>query len=231
MFPSLLLKFKAWLRQWLMVDAPKQLNAGGEKPISIRDGAAQLVDRARMGDQNAIALICQVRDNAQKKQPRAQKAYKALMDYVQKNPVTKNWSFGEDAAYKAEIDSIAEHLKGTLIAGEDEYEKVVIEQVPDLASKSIGKAIVALANGPSLLANDECNRFKDVADSLSEGDRVAFMTGCKHGMRELDSIPQELQGPFLLGHILGTARRIQAVRLPNVAIGSCFPSVGAEFGE
>lgn len=225
MFPSLLLKFKAWLRAWLMMDGPKQLSAGSEKPSSIKDGAAQLVDRARQGDQNAIALICQVRDNAQKKNPRAVKSFKALMKYVKQNPVTKTWSFGEETANLAELDSIAHGLFG----GDEPYEQVIIEKVPELAAGSVNKAIVTLANGPSLMPEE--GRFQAVTDSLSEQDKEAFMMGYKHGVKELESIPIRLQCPFLLGHILGTARRIQAIRLPDVPVSVLSPQVGAELGE
>jgi hypothetical protein len=229
MFSLLLLKFKAMLRGWLMIDSPPMLGGELRKPATIKDGAAQLVERARQGDQNAMALIAEVGENAKKKVPRAMKAYDALLRYIKLNPVAKNWGFGEDAANKAELDSIANAIQGSLIAGE-EYATTVLGELPELAARNLNKAVVTLANGPSLLPEDG-TRFQEVRSSLSPEDENAFMAGYKHGINELASIPPKLVGAFLLGHVVGTARRIQAIRLPDVPISVLSSRVGAELGE
>ncbi len=210
---------KAWLRKWL--HEPPRINGG--KPASIKEGAAQLVERARLGDQNAMALMKQIGENAKKKQPRALKAYSALMVYIKANPVTKEMTFGEEV----ESDNIADDIHTAF--GAEDYCEVVFSKVPDLALRNINKAIVCLANGPSLLPDDE--HFKTVRESLSPEDEKAFMLGYKHGVKELDDVPEQFHCPFLLGHVLGTARRIQAVRLPKVPVSVLSPQVGMELGE
>lgn len=217
-------RIKAWLRSWLI--EPPRINGG--KPASIKEGAAQLVERARLGDQNAMALMKQIGENAKKKQPRALKAYTELMRYIKANPVTKTMAFGEEMTEESELDSIAHDIHSSFGASED-YCEVVFSKVPDLALRNINKAIVCLANGPSLLPDD--NHFKQVRESLSPEDEKAFMLGYKHGVKELDDVEEKYHCPFLLGHVLGTARRIQAVRLPKVPVSILSPQVGMELGE
>lgn len=217
-------RIKAWLRNWL--NEPSHV--GGGKPASIKEGAAQLVERARLGDQNAMALMKQIGENAKRKQPRALKAYTELMRYIKSNPVTKNMSFGEEMEEESELDSLAHGILG-MFAGEGDYCEVVFSKVQDLALKNVNKAIVTLANGPSLLPDD--THFKSVRASMSPQDDKAFMQGYKHGIKEMDDVPKDMHCAFLLGHVLGTARRIQAVRLPRVPVSVLSPSVGMELGE
>jgi hypothetical protein len=226
---QLLQKFKGWLRRWVNADVTIPPPRMGGKPATINDGAAQLVERARQGDQNAIALICQVRDNAKKGLPRAKQAVVALGRYIERNPVDSQGSMGEELAEEAETDALAEDVLDCCFEGD--YVEVVRELVPDLATKSIPKAIVALANGPSLLPADGATHITDVRDSLTDAEKKAFAKGYRQGMRELDDVPTGLQCAFLLGHILGTARRIQAVRLPGVPVSVLSPSAGFELGE
>lgn len=224
----LLQKFKGWIRRWVYSDTPHPVKMSG-RPTTIADGAGQLVERARVGDQNAIALICQVRDNAKKGHPRAKQGYKALQVYIENHPVVSQSSIGEELADEAEVCIIAEDVHNATFEGD--YVEVVREMVPELASKSIPKAIVALANGPSLLKRDGSTYITEVYDSLSDLEKTMFERGYKQGVSELASIPSGLQCAFLLGHILGTARAIQAVRLPGVPIRVLAPQTGSELGE
>lgn len=48
--------------------------------------AENLVRRARQGDQNAMAIICSVRDEAKKKNPKARSAFQALRNFIRLNP-------------------------------------------------------------------------------------------------------------------------------------------------
>ena len=51
--------------------------------------AGELVDRARVGDQNAMAIISLVRENSQKGNPRAIQAHRLMKNYIDKNPVNE----------------------------------------------------------------------------------------------------------------------------------------------
>jgi len=225
---QLLLKFKGWLRRWVYADTAHPPQMSG-RPTTVQDGAGQLVERARMGDQNALALICQVRDNAKQGNPRAKLGYKALQVYIENHPVVEQGTMGEDLADEAEVCIIAEDVNDAAFEGD--YVEVVREMVPDLAAKSIPKAIVALANGPSLLKRDGSTYITEVYDSLTDMEKTMFERGYKQGVTELAAIPSSLQCAFLLGHVLGTARAIQAVRLPGVPIRVLAPQTGSELGE
>jgi len=60
--------------------------------------AGQLVERARVGDQNAMAIISLVRDNSRKGNPRAQTSFTLIRDYIDKHPVSSQ--FGCDSEEK-----------------------------------------------------------------------------------------------------------------------------------
>lgn len=223
---QLLLKFKSWLRHWLSADIHPQMSG---RPTTIEDGAAQLVERARMGDQNAIALICQVRDNAKKGVPRAKAGMSALVKYIQANPVVSQNTMGEEIENEVEANQLARKVCNACFEGD--YVEVVREVVPDLASQSVPKAIVAIANGPSLLERDESTHILDVYKTLSKPEKAMFKNGFRHGISEMARIPGSLKCAFLLGHIFGTAHAIQAVRLPRVPVSVLSPQTGFELGE
>jgi len=234
----LLTRLKAMLRNFLqscvvalggIPQVPPQIGAA---PATIEDGAQQIIDRARQGDQNALALICQIRDNARKKNPRAMQAFKALKTYIDKNPIRMSVSFGEEMLHEQECDILAIELLDACF-GEEDYCSVVKELVPELAAKSMPKVITTLTNGPSLMIDSEGgNLFLEVRDSYpTEAEQNAFMVGMQYGIQELAQVPLNLQGAFLLGHVLGTARKFQAARLPDVPLKVLSPSLGAEFGE
>jgi hypothetical protein len=219
-------KLKNWLRNWL-IEAPTPPQMGGIlNPVTVSDGAGALVERSRAYDQNATALICEIRDRAKAGSPKAKKMAAALAAYIQKNPIQSFMSFGQE---ELEIDQLCEEVNSCF--GSEEYPEIVKLKVPDIASRSVNKAVVTLANGPSLLSRHGSTLLQDVSATLEEDEQKAFITGYRHGVEELNSIPRNLQLPFILGHILGSAKRIQAVRLPGMPISVLSPSLGAELGE
>lgn len=222
-----MVKLKMLLRRWLDI-TPSATQLHGQEPKTVEDGAAQLVERARQGDQNAIAMICTVRDSAKKGNPKARRGFAALERYIKANPPKNLPSFGEELARNRECDAVCQEMMAGF--GED-YCETVKKEVPAVAVLSLPKAIVTCANGPNLLQDGAQNLFHDVKDSFSEQEQKAFVLGIKHGISELDRIPQELQAPFIVGHVLGTARRIQAVRHPRTPLSILSARLGYEFGE
>lgn len=63
----------------------KSATMGGE---SMQTMIPNVVNRARSGDQNAMALIAMVRDNAKKGHPKAQESFALLSEYVRTHPVS-----------------------------------------------------------------------------------------------------------------------------------------------
>lgn len=224
----LLLKFKAWLRNWLMLDHQPSQMGGAGNPATISDGAAQLVERARAGDQNALAMICEIRDRAKAGNPRAKKSFQALEHFIKQNPFTQKPHFGQESV---EVDLLCQDVQ-SCFAGEADYVETVTTKMPEIASLNVNKAVVTLANGPNLLPENGLSKVKEVSDALGDEDKqAAFKQGYQHGMRELDGVPEHLREAFILGHLFGTARRIQAVRIPGVPVSILSPGFGLELGE
>lgn len=65
-------------------------NASIEKQ---REKAGELVERARQGDQNAMAIIALVRENRKKGNPRASCSFEFIQEYIQSHPIA---SFGAE---------------------------------------------------------------------------------------------------------------------------------------
>lgn len=99
---------KAWLdRRHMPKELPSaaaqvhgQLMAYEIRPQALRHaamafGAAQLVERSRMGDQNAMGMISAVADQANRGNPRAQTAAQLIHLYCQANPPPSLGPLGE----------------------------------------------------------------------------------------------------------------------------------------
>lgn len=212
-------KFRAALRNWLLQDSNPTMG-GILHPATIDDGAGNLVERARAGDENAQALMAEIRDRTKmgKEGPaKARKAYWAMLEYIKKHPVKSLVHFGQDSV---EIDKLCQNINFG-----DDYVEIVTQKVPEIASRSVNKAIVTLANGPSLLKS---SLISDVHQSLEGSNAKAFKAGYQQGLSELNSIPKQLWMPFVLGHVLGTAKRIQAIRCPGVSLNVLSPALGME---
>lgn len=221
-----IVSFKSWLRRWLQMEHTATMHG---QPMTPEQAAADIAERARLGDQIAMAIICEVRDNAKKGDPTAKKAYKLLEAYTARNPHQNLNSFdpniGEDEACDL----------ATQICGED-YGAAVIEAVPAVISQSPAKAVVTLANGPSLLPQEDgTNLIRTVAEKFEDPElRQAFATGAKHTVEALPllkSMSHDAQHALFLGYILGQARCIQAVRETDTPLSVLSPMVGWEMGE
>jgi hypothetical protein len=195
-------RFKSWLRAWLFPDV-----SFGSLPSSLTEVIADLVERARAGDQNAIAMICEIRDNANRGESRAKESAREIEQYIKKHPVT---DMGCDQLVR----------ETTAAFGADPYEKVLIEKVKPLAERNLKKAIVTVANGPSLLRGYR-ELIETFAENLSDNERDAFKLGAAQtsiALQAMRNFSHECQHALILGYVLGKARRIQAVRLPGVPI-------------
>lgn len=192
------------------------------QPTTVEQGARDLVERARAGDQVAMGIICQARDRAKQRDPAAMKGVKALHAYIKANP-PRSSQFGEE--YLA--DQLASKLE-ELLEDDESYLQAVRQVAPELGAKSLDKAITTLANGPAIAA-----KLTELRDSFEgEDEKKAFAIGAvKCNLNVPDDMPQECRNALLLGYLLGMAHRIQRVREPGVPIKLLSPSAGWELGE
>jgi hypothetical protein len=74
--------------EWLnkAIDKARYVIANKADQVASERHIADVVDRARAGDQNAMALISMVRSNAQKGNPRAIASERAFRNYMDKHP-------------------------------------------------------------------------------------------------------------------------------------------------
>jgi hypothetical protein len=220
--------FKSWLRKWLAIDTTASMHGA---PMSMEQAAADIANRARLGDQVAMAIICEVRDNAKKGDPKAKQAFKLLDQYTREhanNPENLNHydsTMGDDEAAD---------LASTMCGEEVDYAVAIRQKAPAAIQASNRKAIVTLANGPSLLPGER-NLVREVGETFqTEEEKEAFILGarfCAKALAAMQDMTHEAQHALLLGYVLGTARKIQAVREPNMPISVQSRIAGWELGE
>ncbi len=186
-------------------------------PTSLQGAIESIVRRARSGDQNAMALMALVRDNAKKGHPRAQQSYALLNEYVRNHPVNSNPRIGVD--YVALTQAVgAPRLNGELRSVE--YQ---IGVDPQLGADPVFADAVALSHGPKLTnprIGNMLSHFGGEAQSEIE-----------FGMAHRDSPNRKRNSGVNLGKILGHARRLQAVRMPGSSIKKFDANVGWELGD
>ncbi len=218
---------KGWLRKWLSIDTVTAKMHG--EPMTMEQAAADIAERARLGDQVAMAIICEVRDNAKKGDPKAKQAFKLLDQYTRETSHKMNHNDSTSSVGDDEAADLAASMGGEDFAG------AVIEKGPAAIEASNRKAIVTLANGPSLLPVAGYNPIRDIGQRFqTDEEKDAFILGakfCGKALAAMQEMSHEAQHALMLGYVLGTARKIQAVRLPNVPISVQSAVVGWELGE
>jgi hypothetical protein len=228
-------KLKTWLSKIFAPTSDAMMSAE-TTPETLQDLAAELVTRSRLGDQVAMAQMCLVREHAEKGHPGAKRSMAALTNYVKRHPIESTSRFGDEIRRDNEADRLAELMFATM-GNEEAYPRAVINLAPEIAKNDFNKAIVTLANGPSLLGNgNDVPIILAIANSFTDDQiRAAFARGvkyCENAMKDgYKELPPECQSMVRLGFLLGSARKIQAVRLPNVPISALSPEVGWELGE
>ena len=185
--------------------------------------AGELVERAREGDQNAMAIIACIRDGSKAGNPRAQQSAVYLKTYIDTHPVTADLGMevptgGARDIYRTEYRAYPEgdYFPDVDYFGEERWASTMI------------------ANGPTI-NNDQ---IKYLASSLGTEHKALFYA-MKHWrdkekleheaiLKHLDAITKQL---FVIGRVLGHARAIQDVRRPGSKISKFNPDVGWELGE
>ncbi len=116
---------------------------GGDPSNTQQAASASLVRRARAGDQNAMATLNLIRENAAKGEAKAVSMYDLLLAYCRQNPVDGTSSSAVDKAYVAAVrlshgeplsNSRIQDYAGTLSAGEEEAFVAGMYQRPSFGS-------------------------------------------------------------------------------------------------
>jgi len=171
--------------------------------------------RARQGDQNAMALIMGMREQAKRGNKRAQASLSLLRRIIRQRPAKRNVSFGFE-------------------------EKPAVKLLP--APKSIVESAASIiVNGPTMkpgalyhvLANNyNLKKFRFALWHALEPElRPAFFRGYKRG--DSLNVPTDLDeaDAYRLGNTLACAKQLQDFRAHTGRISDYYPVAGWELGE
>ena len=198
------------------------------KGSAIELAAADVVQRARQGDQNAMAVLTMVTDAAKGGDERAKVSYKALRSYAEKHPVSKTVNFGIEK--QAPVTKMLS--EATKTEHENHYSSAVAGLGGLVAKNSPGCMIVILADGPSLLGQTN-PRVEGILVGLPNDE---MRSACLFGLQSPGLTGgacrdnPHLSDAYMMGYCLGIARRMQAVK-NGAPISALSPSAGWELGE
>lgn len=176
--------------------------------------SAEIGERARLGDQNAMATIAAVRASAKKGSKKAIAALKAIIAWLKAHPVKmalRPVHFGADEALGLGALQAAPHAAPEIL--------------PTLrTADALLGAVILLANGPLLTKPT----IESLASSIEgEDERTRFRLGAAMAGKEppFDAFSSA-------GNVVGRARKLQAVRLgvPG-SIGRFSPGAAWELGD
>lgn len=188
-----------------------------------------VVRRARLGDQNAIAMITEVRKSALAGVPKALEAFDRLQKYATQNPVGK----GSPARVPPQAGRTPVHFmpgmrtapSAPMVIGKD----TMTVRMPD---KDVARAVTSLANGPALTTLYAATLIASLDVPRSKAFRFALANykDRPRVTRAADKYPQ-WTGAFYGGFATGKARAIQRIRDASVPLSELSDVVAWELGE
>jgi hypothetical protein len=195
----------------------------------VQKEARDFVIRARLGDQNAKAMLVMIRNSAAAGSKRALYVMRYLKHYIDNHPVVVNAKvgFGGNPAVQRVINAIHSRMHGE----PENHAPIMLNAIPRIENPKL--AAVPLANCGSLLGQNN-PRIKDICASFTEDEKDAFEFGrCNcfatgiHG----DVSPKE-QVALHMGRAVGIAQRLQAVRShDDVPVSALSKMAAWELGE
>jgi hypothetical protein len=210
---------------------------------TVEKEAGDLVQRARLGDQNARAEIaCIVEDS--KKSPRAKLFADAIDKYINKHPIKSSFTMAKPAiqALKQSVHAVRpvtdvssvpnpDDPNSTTVSSEDvdnfgiEMDTNILKILTCLeplgGEEALTVGSVVLANGDFL----DDSRISQLAGPLNEDVAKEFLFGVENLHCEPDTM-------FVrAGQVVGHARLLQITRLPDTPIAPFSEIAGKEFGE
>ena len=172
-------------------------------------GGIELVERARLGDQNATAMLVQIRKNAEKGVERAKRAFEAALAHARGKapPAKRPAQVGADPLRS--MKRAAPRVKNA-----QQYLAVVSAAplAPSLPAAEL------LSRGPAIGA-DVLSLIGSTFGSEPEKKAYEYgVIGPRQGVQQalVKSAPPYRRA-LMTGHIVGLARRMQAARTGNIA--------------
>jgi hypothetical protein len=188
----------------------------------MRATAEQWVERARAGDQNAMALIQGVRRAVQAGNERAKRAMKMLVEYIKTHPVNMTDTLGPKYLPAHGEQPAEAHIvrKLSQFVGD---EAVVGAWTPPVAKADPYMAVLILADGPRMTPE----RVKKIAAHFGAEEQPAFWRGFQacddKGPTDINSLAT--------GRAVGRARNLQGVRAGAFPIARICKIAAWEMGD
>jgi hypothetical protein len=197
--------------------------------------AADLVNRARLGDQNAIAGIAVCKHYADLGEKKFVKLRKAVREYIEAHPVED-----EGTQIGEEVLEAVRTLKDTVQKGEDGAQETcaVLLVLPNGGSEALCMGATVLADGPPL--TDQ--RIRKIGRNIQdEGRRGLFFRSAGAVPLCVPMVPVILemgreedrvgQSVIQAGRCVAMARGFQCMRVPNFPLTHLDPTFAWEFGD
>lgn len=194
----------------------------------VQRAAASLVDRARNGDQNAMANLVQIGKN-RASNPQAALAYRYAMGYAKSNPPPAvRPAFGTCRACTS-----FGGLKRTPKEG-PEYGRSIVAFVLDMGP-SFRDARIA-ADIVSNVRPIDRSALRFIMSGTPPNVRGVFAFGYRDplqnpGKAKAENLSPDEMKALQLGYIVGMAKRLQELQLEDTPISHESPRIGWELGE
>lgn len=184
----------------------------------IERAAEDLVVRSRARDQNAIAILTLIGQNAARGVPRAIETLRAVQAYTAAHPY-RQFVFGSDAPPAPPPNTrFVREAVGHLSSREPARRQAAEVMLPEVCRANQDAAVLVLWRGALL----DSARIKRLMAALEPADRKAFARGARRPER-VSASPAELYGAAV-----SKARRIQLFSEPNSKAGVLGSSIGWE---
>jgi hypothetical protein len=189
--------------------------------------ARDIADRARAGDQNAVAQIAVVRDKAQAGDRDYQVAWRMLYEYMTRNP-PRYAEMGAEESYALGILKAADQNDPFLVA-------TTLASLPQYGTPSLIQTATVALSQASPWTNARVRAIEDSYPDPNEKDVFRFGVFNGPDGKKIKPIASRLSPPqvgtLCAGYCLGTARKIQLARLGNVPPSRVLGSdIGWELG-
>lgn len=208
--------------------------------LAIKNAVADLVERGRLGDQNALAIITGVRLRNEKGDPRARVAFRAMHDYINTHPTDgfpNPRIHGDEPMSPYVLHKSICTMHGELAKAEgnpEVFAKLSAFFIPN--AHCIEEAYNfshALADGPQITNN----HILTTVNMVDPKDKPAMLAGVQLARHEdklqqvLMHSPDRAKIPLIVGYIIKNAQNLQRYKRTNSRISSVYPIVGWELGE
>lgn len=187
--------------------------------LQIATIASGLVDSARAGDQNAMAMIARVSSAAKGTNARAIAAKTAIETYIRKNPVKASQS-GIGAEGARALSALRDYGASAVLA---------LFILPRSGDAAVNAGVVALANKAPITRDVVSKIAGEITDPAA---KQAFAFSVSYSPDEVEKLvaraPDAVRMIAQAGMCLQKAFKIQQVRLPGSSITKFNADIGKE---